>query len=106
MYFLIGGAGVPNFGDELMVRQWIDHLINKDIKNITVSGVRKTALDRMFPLHYPNVITTNSIYRYLSKAEPNFSEAFLAGYTSLEGENSLKHYDEEITNTLLSSSVF
>lgn len=46
--FLIGGAGVPNYGDELIVQSWLREYRARGARGVTVSGARVPAIRGLF----------------------------------------------------------
>lgn len=113
MYYLHGGAGVPNFGDELIVKQWLDFLSDK-IKGpvilprlrknpITVSGMRESVLKEIFSKDYQNVNFTSALYRYQVKLPKGYWTSFHAGYTFFDDRKKLAN--EELKR-ILSAEVF
>jgi polysaccharide pyruvyl transferase WcaK-like protein len=103
MYYLHGGAGVPNFGDELIVRQWLDFLEGKVNGDIVVSGMRKKALVDIFKQRYPAVHYTSSLCSYQSKLPKGFWSSFKSGLNFFK--DGVKLAGDEI-NRLLSAKTF
>ncbi|WP_461667981.1 polysaccharide pyruvyl transferase family protein [Paenochrobactrum sp. BZR 201-1] len=53
---MLGGAGVSNFGDELMVRKWLDfYLQNGMLDKVVVDGSNKRVLSDLFSDKYKGV---------------------------------------------------
>ncbi|MBB5723601.1 hypothetical protein FHS72_003246 [Loktanella ponticola] len=103
MYYLIGGAGVPNFGDELIVRQWLDFLAGKIDEKIVVSGMRKKALINIFQEKYPYVHYSSALYSYQSKLPSGFWTSLKAGLNFFNDGIELEEGEKD---RLLSSKVF
>lgn len=56
MLYMLGGAGVGNFGDELMVRKWLDFYAGHGLlKDITVDGSHSQVLTDLFSSKYHGV---------------------------------------------------
>ncbi len=105
MYYLHGGAGVPNFGDELIVRQWLDFLADK-VKGpiilprmrknpVTVSGMRGKVLKKLFAKQYPNVNYSGALCGYQSKLPKGYWSSFQAGFTFFDDGKKLKGAEEK-----------
>lgn len=113
MYYLHGGAGVPNFGDELIVRQWLDFLADKvkgpalfprmRRKSITVSGMRGKVLNDLFLQQYPSANYTGALCAYQSKLPKGYWSSFQAGLTFFDDGKSLKGAEEK---RILAARVF
>lgn len=103
MYFLLGGAGVPNFGDELIVRQWLDFLKSKTRMPITVSGMRADALREVFSGKYPEVNFSDYLYDYLVKLPKGYWSSFQGGLDFFKEKG---NFNNPNVQRILESSVF
>lgn len=84
MYYLLGGAGYDNFGDELMVRCWLDLLTENGRKKdkIIVDGFSGARLDVAFAGNYRDVIYGNLINGLSETGKATkFWDAFHRGLT-------------------------
>lgn len=107
MYYLHGGAGAPNFGDELIAKLWLDFVKARLNPQIVFSGYRKNVLNNWFSTAYPNVHFTDALSKYQIKCDENFWEAFLEGYNffSIDGHDPERISGAEV-EILKSATVF
>ena len=103
MYYLIGGAGVPNFGDELIVRQWTDFLHGKTAEQLVVSGMRKKILVDIFQEKYPDIHYSSALYEYQSKLDAGFWGSLRAGMDFFHNNIEINKEERE---KLLAAKVF
>lgn len=86
--FLVGGAGVPNFGDELIVDGWLRWYTRQralPAAHVTVSGSSAAVLRRLFAARYPGLHTTDAMVSDRPKLTENstFDDYVAAGYRFL-----------------------
>lgn len=96
MIYLIGGSGAPNYGDELIIKFWIDFLNHKYPNTSIIAESNIPSNSIQFHNKYKNVIFTNSILK-ISKNVDNltFWEQVQRGKTFFErnGQNIYDRYD-------------
>lgn len=68
MIYSLGGAGYRNFGDELMVRSWLDWW-GKNLADtkIAVDGASREALKDVFGAAYPDLVTLDAVNRLAAR---------------------------------------
>lgn len=88
--FLVGGAGVPNYGDELIVDHWLRWYTARGITpaDICVSGASDKVLSKLFGVRFPGLRTSmtarSARFSYNIK---DFFEAVARGIQSLDEGN-------------------
>lgn len=102
MIYIAGGAGVPNFGDELMAKYWLDEVQHNS--DVTFSGIRGKVLRSLFSQRYPNVKFTGGLHACLAHGPANFWGAFEFGTRIFSWKN--KHLLGEERERLLAAKVF
>ncbi|WP_374834247.1 polysaccharide pyruvyl transferase family protein [Paenochrobactrum pullorum] len=103
-YYLHGGAGAPNFGDELMALQWLDFIQDRTSKNIVLSGYHKNALTDLFSTKYPNVHLTDALSKRQTECADDFWSAFNSGFDFFKNEDPKFSSDE--MERILNTSIF
>lgn len=103
-YYLHGGAGAPNFGDELMARQWVDFIQERTSKNIVLSGYHKSALVDLFSLKYPKIHLTDALSNRQTACENDFWSAFNSGFDFFKNPNN--DFSNEEMERILDTSIF
>jgi len=109
MYYLLGGAGYQNFGDELMVRCWLEYLTSKglDEANIVVDGSDRIKLRNTFSDSYSSAIYSDLLNK-LSEAgdKPTFWNAAARGATFFD-RGGFSNYPklDELAEYLVKASV-
>lgn len=108
IYFLIGGAGVPNFGDELIVDHWLkwlrglpqfgEHKIVSELNHHRVGA--SMGFDQ-----YRDVYPSGDISHLRRNIPKNFSEAFDRGYAFFRGKDS-SDVHKRVEDRLKRSSVY
>lgn len=92
MYMLIGGSGGPNYGDELMVKGWIDHLASSHNLRVEVN-VKENAEN----FHSSKEVTFSDDLKKIAKAYTNLSfwEQVVRGFNFFlrGGEENYKNID-------------
>ncbi len=94
MYYLLGGAGYHNFGDELMVRGWLDRLSASGIQpdNIVVDGYSREKLSAAFGPAYDAVKYTDLVNGLAELGKiPKFCAPIMRGATFYES-GVFEHY--------------
>lgn len=83
MIYSLGGAGYRNFGDELMVRSWLDWWgKNLPDAKIAVDGASREALKDVFGTPYPDLVTLDAVNRLASRTTTgDFWDTFKRGLT-------------------------
>lgn len=81
--FLLGGGGVPNYGDELIIQAWLQWY-TQDIclppGAVTVSGGNRRVLETLFQAKYPGVLFSQSVRDARWRAGITFYESIEHGY--------------------------
>ncbi|WP_374834249.1 polysaccharide pyruvyl transferase family protein [Paenochrobactrum pullorum] len=103
MIYIAGGAGVPNFGDELMARYWLDKL--SQYSDVTFAGVRSKVLNSLFSNRFPNVHFSGALRNVIARSSADFWEAFRDGANALRSGVLLSMPVEEVER-LMSASIF
>lgn len=91
MYFLHGGAGVNNYGDEIVARQWIDFLANSNAGEVTLSGQRIVSLRSTFGSSYGDINLTDALSKVQSVLPNSFEDSFNAGVSFFDDCNYAKY---------------
>lgn len=93
MYYLLGGAGYKNFGDELMVRGWLDWLSAEYPEvNIVVDGAKKENIRDTFGVSHPKIIPADLTNRLASSPRPaSFWDAVIRGLTFFDRKGPEKY---------------
>lgn len=101
--FLLGGAGVPNYGDELIVQAWLEwytHDLGLPGRSVTVSGSHKIVLEKLFGDAYPSVRFSQSVREVRWRKDITFYESVAHGYGFLDDpENARSLLDKELRGT-------
>lgn len=93
MFYLAGGAGVRNYGDELIVRSWLDHysslvgpggLSESFVDGGSASALREVATDHRSLIDCTSSLKDAARRHYNRNAKPDFSANVLAGLQVFE----------------------
>lgn len=84
MHYLIGGAGVPNYGDELIIRSWVDWyqsaLGHASSGELIVAGASQPVLKSLLEDDFPRLKLSDSVARARYKlGKISFVEAVKIG---------------------------
>lgn len=90
---MLGGAGYHNFGDELMVRCWLEFFRDKRPgEAVVVDGASKPALDAAFSTEFPEVTFTEVLSAIAEKTESRkFWPSYIRGLTFFERGGFIRH---------------
>lgn len=104
--FLLGGGGVPNYGDELIIHSWLKWYA-RDLglpgRSITVSGSHRTVLQKLFGDAYPGVKFSQRVREARWRPETTFYESVSHGYGYLSDP---EHADSPLHRELRGTTVF
>lgn len=82
--FLLGGAGIPNFGDELIIDSWLRWYIDEnsyEAENLVLSGANTRVMRMLFGGLYPNLRYDDlARKRRVQKGRLSFFESIEDGY--------------------------
>lgn len=86
LIYMLGGAGYHNFGDELMVRCWLDFFRRfRPGEAVVVDGASKAALHQAFDADYPDFSYTDACSLIADRTESRkFWPSFIRGLTFFE----------------------
>ncbi len=94
MIYLIGGAGNGNFGDELIVRGWLEFLRETGVAEAIVCDENYASISQRFlgPL-FPEVGFTDDLNRLKSRGPDTFYASFARGVRFYENGGFERHAD-------------
>lgn len=96
MIYLIGGSGGPNYGDELIIKFWLDFISNKYPNTSIIAESNIPSNSREFHNKYKNVIFIDSILKISKNVNKlSFWEQVQRGKTFFErnGQDIYDKYD-------------
>ena len=85
--FLLGGGGVPNYGDELIIESWLRWYVRNlhlPADAITVSGSNRRVLHSLFAEAYPGVRLSNAVRSARWQDDTTFYDSIAHGRAYLD----------------------
>lgn len=101
--YLLGGGGVPNYGDELIIQAWLQWY-TQDValpgRAITVSGSHRRVLENLFKDAHPGVRFSQTVRESRWRKHTTFYESIAHGYGYLDDpENASSKLHRELRGT-------
>lgn len=92
MIYMLGGAGVRNFGDEMMVRNWLDFYGQAGLsRRVIVDGANATFLESFFGSRYGSVQFVNTFNKLKYNGPKLFWASMVRGLRFFEN-GGFSHY--------------
>ncbi len=85
--YLLGGGGVPNYGDELIIQSWLRWYVSDlglPAASLTVSGSHERVLRSLFAEDYPDVRFSQAVRESRWRKETTFYASIAHGYAYLD----------------------
>ena len=101
---LVGGGGVPNYGDELILESWLRWYVDQrgvGGRGIHIEGGHHRVLYSLFQDRYPGVVHSSHIRKARIEPEPEFFASVAKGYGFMQ-----QHPDHPLTKLIEGLDVY